>query len=139
MYQGKVLMRRRDMRKFAIVWAAFLLVAGGVACANGYGAGKKVGPYDVRLKMDHTSAAVGVNKVIFDIRKDASPVDNLDPEIYYFMPSMPAMNYAAHATRKGEVYSAAIKPTMPGEWTMPVKMKGPDGRVHTGSFEFRAK
>ncbi|MEJ2695742.1 MAG: FixH family protein [Candidatus Sulfobium sp.] len=127
------------MRKFAVVCAALLLLAAGVAYANDYSAGKKVGPYDVILKIDHTPAVVGVNKVTFDIRKDTSPVNNLDPELYYFMPAMPAMNYTAHAIRKGDVYSASIKPTMPGQWTLRVKIKGPDGKVHTGTFEFRAK
>ena len=126
------------MRKFAVC-AVFLVLVAGIAYAKDYGAGKKVGPYDVNVKMDHIPAVVGVNKVTLKIEKDSSPASNLDPEIHYFMQSMPAMNYTTHTTRKGESYSALIKPTMPGEWTLNLKIKGPDGAVHEGTFQFRAE
>lgn len=126
------------MRKFAAC-AVFLFLFAGVAYAKDYTSWKKVGPYDVSISINHTPAVVGVNEVTFEIKKDSSPTNNLDPEIYYFMQSMPAMNYTAHLTRKGESYSAFIKPTMPGEWTLKLKIKGPDGKTHTGTFEFEAK
>lgn len=131
-------MRRGGMRKFAAC-AVFLLLVAGVAYAKDYSVSKKVGPYEVTVKMDHAPAVVGINKVTFEIRKGASPVSDLDPELYYFMASMPAMNYGVRAVREGETYTAVIKPTMPGEWTMQVKIKGPDGGTHVGTFEFKAK
>ncbi len=126
------------MKKF-LMCAAFLLLAAGIAYARDYSVGKKVGPYDVSMRMDHTPAVIGPNRVALEIRKDAGAVNDVDPELYYFMQSMPAMNYTAGATRNGDAYNAVIKPTMPGEWTMQVRIKGPDGSIHTGTFEFRAE
>lgn len=127
------------MRSFAIC-AVFLLLATGIAYAGNYSSVKKAGPYEVTVSMDHAPAVVGVNNsVTIAIKEDAAPANDVDPELYYFMPSMPAMNYTVHATRKGESYTALVKPTMPGEWTMHVRVKQPDGGVSTGSFEFTAK
>jgi hypothetical protein len=80
-----------------------------------------------------------VNKATIEIKKDAVSATDVDPEVYYFMQSMPAMNYTVRATRQGDAYTAVIKPTMPGEWTMRVKIKGPDSKVHSGTFEFKAE
>jgi hypothetical protein len=126
------------MRKFAVC-AVFLLLVGGLAYAKDNNAGKTVGPYDVSIRMDHTPAVIGVNKVTLEIKKEAVSANDVDPEVCYFMKSMPAMNYTAHATRQGEAYTAVIKPMMPGEWTMQVKIKGPNGETHAGTFEFRAE
>ncbi len=126
------------MKKFAVC-AVFLLLAAGIAYAKDYSVGKKVGPYDVSIRMDHNPAVIGVNRVTIEVKKDAAPENDLDPEVYYFMQSMPAMNYTASAMRNGDAYTAVIKPTMPGEWTMQVKIKGPDGRVQVGTFEFKAE
>jgi YtkA-like len=133
-----VVIRRRDTRKFAVC-AVFLLLAAGMAYAKDYSVGKKVGPYDVSIRMDNNPAVIGANRVTLKIRNDAAQENDLDPEVYYFMQSMPAMSYTAHARRNGDAYTAVIKPTMPGEWTMQVKIKGPDGGTYSGTFEFKAE
>jgi hypothetical protein len=136
-YKIEVVTRRR-YEKF-LICAVFLLLAAGIAYAKDNSAGKTVGQYDVSVRMDHTPAVIGVNKVTIEIKKEAVSANDVDPEVYYFMQSMPAMNYTARATRQGDAYTAIIKPTMPGEWTMQVKIKGSDGSVHAGTFEFKAE
>ena len=92
------------MKKVAVC-TVFLFLVAAVAYAKDYSRADKVGPYDVSITMDHTPAVVGVNEVTLEIEKDTSPADNVDPEIYYFMQSMPAMNYTTQARRKGASYS----------------------------------
>ena len=119
--------------------AVVLLCMVGLAYADGYKETKKAGNYEVTLKMSNEPAAMTDNKATIDLRDAAGTVSGADIEVFYFMPSMPAMNYTSKAAASGNIYEAVIKPTMPGEWTADVKVKGTDGKTHKASFPFNAK
>lgn len=128
------------MRKFAVS-VLFLCLVAGIAYAKDYNGSKKVGPYEVRVSLDHTPAVIGVNNVTIEVREGTGPANGVDPALYYYMPSMPAMHYSARAAGRSGVYTAVIKPTMPGKWIMKVKVKvkGPDERTYALPFEFEVK
>jgi hypothetical protein len=125
--------------KRIFVFAVVMLLVAGVAYAKSYESGKKAGIYHVTLKMENDPVPVAENKATIEVKDASGPVAGADVELYYFMPSMPAMNYTAKAEPKDNAYEAVIKPTMPGEWKVDVKVKGGDGKVHKAAFEFEAK
>jgi hypothetical protein len=126
------------MKRILTVVAMVLLVAG-VAYAKSYESSKKAGIYQVTLKMQSDPVPVSENNATIEVKKASDDVAGAYVELYYFMESMPAMNYTAKAEPKGVAYGAAIKPTMPGEWKVEVRVKGSDGKVHKAVFEFTAK
>jgi hypothetical protein len=127
------------IRKIAILMMVSLLLAG-IAYAKEYEVTKKAGQYDVAVKIDKNPAAVGDNAVVIGIT-DASGHDVGDAkvELYYFMPSMPSMNYTAVASLEGTRYHATVKPTMGGDWSLDVKFARPGGKVHKVTFSFQAE
>jgi len=126
------------MRKMGIFLVVVLLVAG-VAYAKSYESSKKAGMYHVTLKIENDPLAVAENKATIEITDASGPVAGAEVGLYYFMPSMPSMRYEAKAEPKDNAYEAVIKPTMPGEWKVDVKVKGNDGKTHKAVFEFKAK
>ena len=125
--------------KRIFVFAVVMTLVAGVAFAKSYKSGKQAGIYHVMLKMESDPVPVAENKATIEIQDASGPVAGADVELYYFMPSMPAMNYTAKAEPEDNAYGAVIKPTMPGEWKVDVKVKGSDGKVQKAVFEFNAK
>jgi major membrane immunogen (membrane-anchored lipoprotein) len=126
------------MRKILLFAVVMMLIAG-VSYAKDFAASKKAGQYNITLKMEGDPVPVAENKASIEIKDASGPVSGADVELYYFMPSMPSMNYTAKAEPKNGAYAAVIKPTMPGGWKVDVKVKGSDGKVHKAVFEFNAK
>jgi len=128
------------MKKIVLFGVLMLLMAG-VVYAKDYSVTKKAGPLEVTLKMDNDPVKAGSdNKTTIEVRDAAgSDLEVASVELYYFMPSMPAMNYGAKAKREGNAYSADIKPTMPGEWKVDVKVHDGKGGLQKAVFEFSAE
>jgi hypothetical protein len=125
--------------KRLLVFAVMMMLVAGVAYAKNYEVSKKAGIYHVTLKMESDPAPVADNKATVEVKDASGPVAGAEVELYYFMPSMPSMSYTAKAEPKGNAYEGVVKPTMPGEWKVDVRVKGGDGEVHKAVFEFNAK
>ncbi len=127
------------MKKF-LIFLFVVLVFAGAAFAKDYEVNKKAGSFDVEVRIDKNPSVVGDNKVTIEI-KDALGkfVSDANVELYYFMPSMPSMNYTEDARLEGNVYNATIKPTMGGDWSLDVKFTRPDKKVHKVTFSFNAE
>jgi hypothetical protein len=118
----------------------FLLTIAVTAIASEYEIEKVAGNYKVEMRMENTPAVIGANEVEVGIKgMQGHHVKDADVELYYFMPSMPAMNYTAKASLEGNGYRAVVKPTMPGKWSADVKFKRPDEELQKASFDFVAK
>jgi YtkA-like len=126
------------MKEITVVALVLLLVAG-VACAERFASTKRAGIYQVTLKMADAPLAVGDNKATIAVRDAAGPVAGAEVWLYYFMPSMPSMNYETMAAFRENAYEAAIKPTMRGDWTVEVRVHGADGTTYKALFDFKAK
>lgn len=127
------------MKRFAVVIFVVLLAAG-IAYGGGYELAKKAGPYNVVVKLDKKPAVVGDNNVGIEIADaSAHQIKDAKVELYYFMPSMPAMNYTADAKVEDGAYTSTIKPTMGGEWSLDVKFTRPGEKTHKVSVTFKAE
>jgi len=119
-----------------------LLLWAGIAFARDYEMTKKVGDYDVSVKMDKNPPVVGENNVKVAL-KDSSgkAVTDAKVTIDYSMPAMPgmpAMNYKTEAELKGNEYAAKMDLSMSGSWNIAVKVaKG--GKTSTAKFTVDAK
>jgi hypothetical protein len=99
----------------------FVLALGATyACAKEYQAKKKVGEWEIEIRMDRDPPILGDNNIKIEIRdgggkrmKDAKVLVN------YYMPPMPRMapmNYRTDATLKGEQFQATMRFIMSGPW-----------------------
>jgi hypothetical protein len=127
------------MKRITIL-AIILLLLAGIAYAKDHELTKEAGQYNIAVKIDKNPAVVGDNNVVIGIT-DASGhhVGDARVELYYFMPSMPSMNYTADARPEGDVYNATVKPTMPGDWDLEVKFTRPGEKGHKVTFSFKAE
>ena len=117
------------MKRLAVFTLTLLLI-GGIAYAKDYEVKKKVGEYDVEVKIDKNPPVVGDNNITIDI-KDASGknVTNAAVTVEYSMPAMPgmpAMNYKTDTELKGDEYKAKINLSMSGSWNVAVKITRSD-------------
>ncbi len=113
------------MKRLAVFTLTLLLI-GGIAYAKDYEVKKKVGEYDVEVKIDKNPPVVGDNNIEIGI-KDASGkyVTDAKVKVEYSMPAMPgmpAMNYKTDTELKGDEYKAKINLSMSGSWNIAVKI-----------------
>ncbi len=127
------------MKRLALI-ILFLLLLAGLSYANDYEVNKKAGGYDVKVSIDRNPPIVGDNNVTIGI-KDATGKYVTDAKVivYYFMQSMPSMNYTADARLEGSMYNAIVKPTMVGDWDLDVKFTRPGEKGHKVTFSFKAE
>ena len=126
--------------KRIVLFTMVLLLAAGIAYAKGHELKKKTGGYDVLLKFQKNTVSVGDNPVSIEIMETSGhQVSDAKVELYYFMPSMPAMNYTANARVEGDRYNATVSPTMPGDWKVDVKFTKPGEKTQKVTFSFKAK
>ncbi len=128
------------MKRLAVFTLSLLLIAG-IAYAKDYEVKKKVGEYDVEVKIDKNPPVVGDNNITIDI-KDASGknVTNAAVTVEYSMPAMPgmpAMNYKTDTELKGDEYKAKINLSMSGSWNVAVKITR-SGKTATMKFNVDA-
>ena len=94
----------------------------------------------IKTASESRTLIVGDNEVTIEIADGAGRfIKDVEVDIYYFMPSMPAMNYEARADLKGSKYAAVIKPVMPGEWTADIRVKKTGDVVKKVSVNFNVK
>jgi YtkA-like len=127
------------MKRIA-VFTMILLLAAGIAYAKVYEVKKKTGDYDVVLKFQKAAVFVGDNPVSVEILGTSGhPVADAKVELYYFMPSMPSMNYTEAAKLEGNQYKATVKPTMAGDWDLDLKFSRPGEKVRKVTFTLNVK
>jgi nitrogen fixation protein FixH len=116
-----------------------MLVAG-AAYAEQFNVEKKAGDMTVKVVMENTPLNVGNNNAAIAILdENGRAITDAEVAIYYFMPSMPAMNYEVRASRSGDRYAAVVKPTMPGAWEAEVRVKTAGGDMNKVTINFDAK
>ena len=128
------------MKRLAVFTLTLLLI-GGIAYAKDYEVKKKVGEYDVEVKIDKNPPVVGDNNIEIGI-KDASGkyVTDAKVKVEYSMPAMPgmpAMNYKTDTELKGDEYKAKINLSMSGSWNVAVKITR-SGKTVTMKFNVDA-
>ncbi|UCD34510.1 MAG: FixH family protein [Nitrospiraceae bacterium] len=126
------------IRMFSVLAAVLLLT--GVAYASHFITVKETVDLKVKATIDSDPLKVGTNNItveLFDAK--GNPVIDADVTIYYFMPSMPAMNYEIAAVAEGGKYRGLIKPTMPGEWEAYIRAKRGAGDLDSVTISFSAK
>ena len=128
------------MKRLAVFTLTLLLI-GGIAYAKDYEVKKKVGEYDVEVKIDKNPPVVGDNNIEIGI-KDASGkyVTDAKVKVEYSMPAMPgmpAMNYKTDTELKGDEYKAKINLSMSGSWNVAVKITR-SGKTATMKFNVDA-
>jgi len=113
------------MKKIVAV-TMILLLAAGVAFAKSYEVNRKAGAYSVNVKMDKNPPSVGMNNMEIAVAdKAGKPVKDAKVVVEYGMPAMPGMapmNYKADAKPDGEKYSASLNISMPGPWSVNVRI-----------------
>lgn len=105
--------------KKILAFTVILFFISGITDAMDYAVKKKVGQYDVEVKIDNPG--VGANIVKIQV-KDASGeyVTDAIVNIKYSMPEgidWPPMHFEKDAKLEGHEYKAEIKIPMPGTWT----------------------
>lgn len=127
------------MRTLTITLILFAL-ASGFAQAGDFLATRKAGDYEVSLALAGDSLVVGQNTATVAIKGPAGQhLSGLPVEIYYFMPSMPAMNTTVKAAPEGSSYTGSIEPSMGGAWEVEVRFQAPDGKKYHAAFTFEIK
>jgi len=128
------------MKKTTIFIMFFLLLAG-MAYAKDYEVNKKVGEYDVEVKINKNPPIVGDNTITIEIKDEAGKyVTDAKIRVDYSMPAMPGMppmNYKEDAVLSGNTYKAVINLSMAGPWNIEVKIKK-DGKTKTVKFNIDA-
>jgi hypothetical protein len=113
------------MKRLAFI-ICVLFLAVGLADAKDYEMTKKTGEYTVLVTIDKNPPVTGRNNMAVGI-KDGAGKDVTDAvvAIDYIMPAMPgmpAMNYKAGASLKDKRYLATLNFSMPGPWSIAVKI-----------------
>lgn len=129
------------MKKLAIFSLVVLLIAG-IAYAKDYEVIKKVGEYEVEVKIDKNPPVAGDNNMEIEI-KDATGKYVTDAKVVVeysmpAMPGMPAVNYKAGTELEGREYKAKINLSMSGSWNIAIKIKRAD-KTSTMKFSVDAR
>ena len=128
------------MKRVLISVLVVMLLMTGVAYTSQFNVVKQAGDVKVTVVVENDPLKVGDNNLrieLLDSKENA--VTDADVSVYYFMPSMPAMNYEAKSTLKGNTYATVIKPVMPGEWTADISVKKTGEVIKKVSVNFNVK
>ncbi len=127
------------MKKISTLLLGFLVFSG-IVYAEALDIEKKIGDITVNISIDNNPPVVGKNNVTIElIDADANPITDAGVELYYFMPTMPAMNYIAPAELTDGKYTAVIKLLMPGAWDVDVTFRRPDSEIQKITVSFDIK
>jgi nitrogen fixation protein FixH len=127
------------MKKILMMLTAAMLIAG-VAYANHFDVEKRVGDVIAKLTIESHALTVNDNNISIELLDpEGKAITNAEMEVYYYMPSMPAVNYEVKALPEGKHYTAVIKPTMPGTWIADVGARIGEKEQHIISFSFDAE
>lgn len=90
--------------------------------------------------MDSNPVKVGENNMTIELHDESGKaISDAEVSVYYFMPSMPAMNYEVKALPDGAKYAAVIKVVMPGAWDADIKVKRSGEEMQKATISFDAK
>jgi hypothetical protein len=120
------------MKRFVLAVMLVLLVAG-TAAAKDYEVTKKAGDYTVVVKIDRNPPITGDNNLSVTI-KDTTGAEVKDAKVAVeysmaAMPGMPAVNVKTDTQLKGSEYKAKINFSMPGGWSMVIRITRGDKTV----------
>ncbi len=111
------------MKKFLIVLAGIFVFMGNTY-AHSFNAVFNLNNMKVKTSVAQSPLKVGANDVTIQlIDGSGANIKNAEISVYFFMPSMPAMNYEVKTSADGVKYAAVIKPTMPGKWAADITIK----------------
>ena len=121
------------MKKWSI-FILILLLASPTAFSKNLEVKKKVGGYEVEVRIDRNPPILGDNHIEIEI-KDAEGKRVTDAKVLvnYYMPPMPRMapmNYVTDAKLKGEKYKATMNFIMSGPWIIAIKISH-GGKIST--------
>lgn len=113
------------MKKWSI-FILILLLASPAAFSKDLEVTKKVGGYEVEVRIDRNPPILGDNHIEIEI-KDAGGKSITDARVLvnYYMPPMPRMapmNYRTNAKLNGEKYRATMNFIMSGPWIIAIKI-----------------
>lgn len=113
------------MKKWSI-FILILLLASPTAFSKGLEVTKKVGGYEVEVRIDRNPPILGENHIEIEI-KDAGGKSITDARVLvnYYMPPMPRMapmNYRTNTKLNGEKYRATMNFIMSGPWIIAIKI-----------------
>ena len=113
------------MKKWSI-FILILLLASPAAFSKDLEVTKKVGGYEVEVRIDRNPPILGDNHIVIEI-KDAGGKSITDARVLvnYYMPPMPRMapmNYRTNAKLNGEKYRATMNFIMSGPWIIAIKI-----------------
>jgi hypothetical protein len=127
------------MNRVIMILTVLLLLAG-VSYADNLIVEKKAGDVTVKVVMGGSPLKVSDNNLSIElIDLEGNAITSAEVAVYYFMPSMPAMNYEVKAVPKGKLYEAVVKPTMPGEWSADINVMVGEEEARKVSINFKAK
>ena len=128
------------MKRVLISVVVVMLLMTGVAYTSQFNVVKQAGDMKVTVVVESDPLIVGDNNLRIELLDSkGNAVTDADVSVYYFMPSMPAMNYEVQASPDGTNYAAVIKPLMPGAWDADIKIKRNGGDVQKATISFNAK
>jgi hypothetical protein len=107
----------------ALILILILLPASGHA--RGYEAKKKVGDYEIEIRIDKNPIVLGDNHIEIEIKSGGKIVKDAKVLVNYYMPPMPRMppmNYKTDAKLKGDTYRATMDIIMSGPWIIVIKI-----------------
>ena len=121
------------MKKWSI-FILILLLASPAAFSKDLEVTKKVGGYEVEVRIDRNPPILGDNHIEIEI-KDAGGKSITDARVLvnYYMPPMPRMapmNYRTNAKLNGEKYRATMNFIMSGPWIIAIKISH-GGKIST--------
>jgi hypothetical protein len=113
------------MHKPLAILVLFLVLIPATGHARGYEAKKKVGDYEIEIKIDRNPIVLGENHIEIEIRNGGKVVKDAKVLVNYYMPPMPRMapmNYKIYAKPKGDRYQATMDIIMTGPWIIVIKI-----------------
>jgi hypothetical protein len=122
----------------------FILVIclAGIAQAKGYEATKKVGGYEVEIRIDKNPPVVGDNNIEIEIKgAGGKSVTDAKVLVNYYMPPMPRMapmNYKTEAKLKKQKYKATMNFIMSGPWYIAIIINH-EGKISTTKINVDAQ
>ena len=113
-------------KKVLLILFLALFLGAASAYSKEYQLKKKVGEWEVEVKMDRNPPSLGDNVIEVEIRDGGGrSVTDAKVVINYYMPPMPRMapmNYLVDGKLKKEKYRATMNFIMSGPWIIVVKM-----------------
>lgn len=126
---------KRILSAFIIV-----MVTGGAVYSQQFSSVKRAGNITVKVATEKSPLKVGDNRTSIELLNEKEEaITDAEVAVYFFMPSMPAMNYEVPAARSGGQYTAVIRPTMPGAWDADIKISLPGGEKRAATVSFSAQ